>query len=350
VLTGCDRPLSEAYDLAMLDLDGVVYVGPDPVPGAPDHLRRAREHGMRLAYVTNNASRPPTAVAAHLRHLGIELDDADVVTSAQAAARLLAERLPEGSTVFVIGGRGLDEALRERGLRPVQDRDERPSAVVSGFSADLRWGTVIAGAILVREGLTWVASNTDATVPTPHGPGPGNGALVEVVARFAGRDPVVAGKPEPPLMRETQLRAGGEHPLVVGDRLDTDIEGARRSGFDSLLVMTGVTDVEVLAGATPEQRPTYVAADLGALARPQPVSDEADGVVADGPWQGRVDGDGRVHLERAGERAGPPSEGPEVVDAWWRVLATTAWRHLDATGRVADVSTLTVPGSVDGQD
>src|SRR4051794_13161606 len=276
VLTGCDRPLSEAYDLAMLDLDGVVYVGPDPVPGAPDHLRLARKQGLRLAYVTNNASRSPAEVAAHLRDLGIELDDADVVTSAQAAARLLAERLPEGACVFVIGGRGLDQALRERGLRPVQDRDLGPVAVVSGFSADLRWGTVVTGAILVREGLPWVASNTDATVPTPHGPGPGNGALVEVVSRFAGRDPVVAGKPEPPLMSETQLRTGGERPLVVGDRLDTDIEGARRSGFDSLLVMTGVTDLEVLAAATPDQRPTYVAADLGALARPQPVPEVRD--------------------------------------------------------------------------
>jgi glycerol 3-phosphatase-2 len=350
VLTGCDRPLSEVYDLAMLDLDGVVYVGPDPVPGAPDHLRRARRDGMRLAYVTNNASRPPREVAAHLRDLGLDLADADVVTSAQAAARLLGEQLPEGAAVFVIGGRGLDEALRERGLRPVRDRDEGPVAVVSGFSAELRWGTVIAGAILVREGLPWVASNTDATVPTPHGPGPGNGALVGVVARFAGREPVVAGKPEPPLMRETRLRTGGERPLVVGDRLDTDIEGARRSGFDSLLVMTGVTDVGVLAAAAPEQRPTYVAADLGALARSQAVPEVADGRVGDGAWHARVDGDGRLHVEGTEGLAGDSAQGPESTDAWWRVVATTAWRHLDATGCVADVSGIVLPGSVAGHD
>jgi HAD superfamily hydrolase (TIGR01450 family) len=204
---------------------------------------------MHLAYVTNNASRTPAAVARHLRDLGVAVADEDVVTSAQAAARVLSEQLPDGSAVFVIGGEGLEVALREQGLRPVQDPEEEPAAVVSGFHGDLRWSTVIAGAILVRDGLPWVASNTDLTVPTPAGPGPGNGALVEVVARFAGRQPVVAGKPEAPLFEETLRRVGGERPLVIGDRLDTDIEGANNTGYDSLLVMSGVSGLEQLAAA-----------------------------------------------------------------------------------------------------
>src|SRR4051812_33899456 len=139
VLKTSDGALCDAYDVAMLDLDGVVYIGQSAVAGAPEHLDRARAAGMQLAYVTNNASRPPTAVAEHLRDLGLDVDDADVVTSAQAAARVLADRLPPGAAVFVIGGEGLEVALGEQGLRPVQERSEQPLAVVSGFSADLRW-------------------------------------------------------------------------------------------------------------------------------------------------------------------------------------------------------------------
>lgn len=334
MLKGSERPLWETYDVAMLDLDGVVYVGPDAVPGAPKHLAEARDAGLHLAYVTNNASRTPDKVAAHLRELGIDVEDGDVVTSAQAAARLLADDLPAGSPVFVIGGEGLEVALVEEGLRPVQDVAEQPVAVVSGFHRDLRWSTVIAGAILVRDGLPWVASNTDMTVPTPDGPGPGNGALVSVVARFADREPVVAGKPKPPLFEETLRRVGGKHPLVVGDRLDTDIEGANATGYDSLLVMTGVTDLDHLVSARPELRPSYVAADLGGLGRPQ-AEPEVDGdTVRVGGWHAVVR-DGRLTVEGAG-----------AADPWWQAVATAGWRHLDATGEPVAVEGRTAPGSV----
>jgi HAD superfamily hydrolase (TIGR01450 family) len=318
----------------MLDLDGVVYIGPEAVPGAPEQLARAAEAGMHLAYVTNNASRTPDTVAEHLRRLGIPVDDGDVVTSAQAAARLLANQLGEGAPVFVIGGEGLEVALAEQGLKPVQDRDADPRAVVSGYSGQLRWSTVVTGALLVRDGLPWVASNTDMTVPTPHGPGPGNGVLVDVVARFADREPVVAGKPEPPLFEETLRRVGGTRPLVVGDRLDTDIEGANRTGFDSLLVMTGVTGLAELVGAPAEQRPTYVAPDLGGLARQHDEPAQSNGVVTCGGWQAAVvDGALRV-------------DGTGAPDAWWQVAATAGWAHLDTTGTAADVSAVLPPGSV----
>jgi glycerol-1-phosphatase len=335
VLHASEGPLWDAYDVAMLDLDGVVYVGPAAVPGAPDHLDAARQAGMQLAYVTNNASRTPDTVAQHLRDLGVDAAEEDVVTSAQAAARLLSERLPEGSAVFVIGGRGLEVALTELGLRPVQDRGEQPVAVVSGFAADLRWRTVMTGAILVREGLPWVASNTDLTVPTADGPGPGNGALVAVVARFAEREPVVAGKPQPPLFEETLRRVGGERPLVVGDRLDTDIEGASKVGYDSLLVMTGVTDVRTLVSAAPPLRPSYVASDLSALGRPQPQPEQAGGAVRSGGWRAVVE-DGELVVE-----------GEGAPDAWWQAVAVAGWQHLDATGSAADVSRLTPPSSVE---
>jgi len=354
VLKHSDRPLVQVYDLAILDLDGVVYIGPDAVPGAAEHLAEVRKV-LHVAYVTNNASRTPDSVADHLRELGIEVADEDVVTSAQAAARLLAERVPAGSAVFVIGGRGLEVALDELGLRPVQDRDGGPAAVVSGFSADLRWGTVIEGAILVREGLPWVASNTDLTVPTPNGPGPGNGALVGAVARFAGRDPVVAGKPEPPLLEETRRRVGGERPLVVGDRLDTDILGARRVGYDSLLVTTGVTGLPELVAAPEELRPSYVGSDLGALTRRHraPVED-GDGFRS-GCWRAEVRDDVlTVSRVEDGEDGGGGEDGDQDggedggqdADAWWRVVAAAAWRHQDTAGRAPDLGDLRAPGNV----
>jgi glycerol-1-phosphatase len=336
MLKECSASLWDEYDLAMLDLDGVVYVGAHAVPGAPEHLERARAAGMHLAYVTNNASRPPSVVAEHLRELGIPAGNDDVVSSAQAAARLVAQEVPTGSAVFVIGGTGLFEALVEQDLKPVQTFDEEPVAVVSGYHPDLLWKTVINGAILVKRGLPWVASNMDMTVPTAEGLGPGNGVLVTAVADYAGRTPVVAGKPMTPLFEETRRRVGGEHPLVVGDRLDTDIEGATASGLDSLLVMTGVTGTAEIVAATPALRPSYISADLSGLGRPQPVPVSGQDGHELGGWRSRVT-EGVLSID-----------GEGTHDDWWRLVAAAGWHHLDTVGRVVDVSALRAPGSVDG--
>ena len=335
MLKACETALWTAYDLAMLDLDGVVYIGPDAVPGAAEHLAAARAAGLRLAYVTNNAGRPPATVAEHLRSLGIPAEVTDVVTSAQAAARLVARGVPAGSAVFVIGGEGLFVALEEHGLRPVQSIDEEPVAVVSGYHRDLAWGTVSDGAILVGRGLPWYASNADWSVPTAHGLGPGNGLLVHAVEEFTGRSPEVAGKPLAPLFEETVLRVGGARPLVVGDRLDTDIEGATNTGHDSLLVLTGVTGLGELVAAPPALRPTYLAADLRGLGRPHPAPVEEGEHVRCGQLTARVR-DGRVEVE--GAAADP--------DDWWRAAVTAAWRHLDTTGVPAAVDGVSPPSSV----
>lgn len=314
-LGSCDRPLREAYDVLVLDLDGVVYVGDEAVPGAAEALNEAQAGGTHLAFITNNAARTPHTVGDHLRRLGVEAHDEDVVTSAQAAARLLAADLEPASRVFVIGGEGLEEALRERDLEPVTEIVDDAGdirAVVQGYGPDVPWRQVVAGALLVREGLPWVASNTDMTIPTERGPGPGNGALVRLVAEYADREPRVAGKPEPPLLEETLARVGGERPLMVGDRLDTDIEGARRIGWDSLLVLTGVTGLQELVAAPPEQRPTYLGLDLGALAQPQ---------SAPSGWQVELRDDDLV-----------VSGDGSALD-WWRCVVEAAWRHLDDTGR-----------------
>jgi glycerol-1-phosphatase len=321
VLRASDGPLTSVYDVAVLDLDGVVYVGPDAVPGAPDALNAAQSGGMHLAFVTNNAARPPEVVGEHLRELGVEAHDEDVVTSAQAAARLLSTQLESGSKVFLIGGPGLEQALLERDLEPVTEPSDDVAAVAQGYGPEMPWKRVVQGAILVHEGLPWVASNTDMSIPTATGVGPGNGALVRLVAEFAEREPQVAGKPMAPLFEETLTRVGGTRPLLVGDRLDTDIEGATTMGWDSLLVLTGVTGLEEIVRAPRAQRPTYLGRDLGALAQSHSAPEVGPVAVTQGGWTGSVE-DGRLVVEGEGS-----------VDDWWRVAAVVAWRHLDDTGQ-----------------
>jgi HAD superfamily hydrolase (TIGR01450 family) len=265
-----EQPLHTAYDTALLDLDGVVYAGGEAIAHAVESLTAARSDGMRLAYVTNNAARTPQAVAEHLSRLGVPAEAEEVVTSAQAVARLIADEVPAGSKVLAVGGEGLLAALRERGLQPVESADDAPVAAVQGYGPELRWSQLAEMAHAVNSGVPWFASNTDLTIPTARGVAPGNGAAVEVVRIATGGTPRVAGKPLPPMHRETVIRTGAKRPLVVGDRLDTDIEGANASGVDSLLVLTGVTKAAALLAAEPRHRPTYVAADLRGLLTPHP--------------------------------------------------------------------------------
>ena len=262
--------LAAGHDVALLDLDGVIYRGPDAVPGAAEALAAARDAGMRLAFVTNNASRSPSAIAAQLNRLGVPASAGDVVTSAQAAATLIAQRFPPGSPVLVAGAMGLRLALRERGLRPVSVAADRPVAVVQGYAPDMDYGLLAEAGVAVRDGAWYVATNADSTLPTPRGPQPGNGSLLQVIITATGVQPVVAGKPETPLHAESIARTGAQRPLVIGDRLDTDIEGAVRGGADSLLVLTGVSTAENVVLAPASRRPTYVAADLSGLLQPQP--------------------------------------------------------------------------------
>jgi glycerol 3-phosphatase-2 len=313
-LSGSRRPLSEVYDAALLDLDGVVYLGGSAVPGAPEALAKAAAAGMRLAFVTNNSSRTPSAIAAQLSSLGVAAAAADVVTSAQAAARLLAQRLAPGDAVLVVGGMGLRVAVRERGLRPVSVAAERPAAVVEGYSPDISYSLLTEGALAVADGAWFVASNGDATLPTSRGRQPGNGALSQVIATATGRQPVVAGKPEPPLHAEAVARTGARRPLVVGDRLDTDIEGAVRAGADSLLVLTGITRPADVVLAPPSRRPAFLAEGLTGLLEPHPEVTRADDGFRVGGWLARRGPDGRLTLTGGGDTA----DG-------LRALCTAAW-------------------------
>ncbi|MBO0922609.1 HAD-IIA family hydrolase [Cellulomonas sp. zg-ZUI222] len=277
-LLGCDVPLAERYDLALVDLDGVAYRGHHPIDGASEGLAGARAAGMRLVFVTNNASREPEAVAEQLTGLDIPTRPDEVMTAAQAAAELLATRVPAGERVLVVGGAGLHTAVAAKGYRIVASADDEPVAVVQGYAADVGWAQLAEAAYAVQRGAWHVASNLDLSLPTARGFAPGNGALVGAVRAATGVEPSSAGKPSPTMYRLAVARAGASRPLVVGDRLDTDLAGARAGDMPGLHVLTGVSTARDAVLATPGERPHYVAADLRALLTPHPEP------VVDGGW------------------------------------------------------------------
>jgi HAD superfamily hydrolase (TIGR01450 family) len=257
--------LHDQHDVLLADLDGTLYAGRSAVPGAVEAVRAAAERGCRTAYVTNNASRRPTEVAAHLAELGFPAEPADVATSSQAAAAMLAERLPSGASVLVVGTDALAEEVSAVGLVPVREA-AGAVAVVQGHNPETGWAQLAEASVALRAGALWVACNVDATLPTERGLLPGNGSMVAALRTATGLAPLVAGKPAPTLLQAAAHRTGAATPLVIGDRLDTDIEGGRAAGMPTLLVLTGVSTPADLLAAPPAQRPDLVAADMAALA------------------------------------------------------------------------------------
>jgi glycerol 3-phosphatase-2 len=232
-----------------------------------------------------------------------------------------------------VGGNGLRIALRERGLRPVSTAAEKPAAVVQGFSPDMSYGLLSEGVLAIRAGARYVASNADRTFPTARGAELGNGSLVAAIAYATGVQPVVAGKPETPLHAEAVERTGAKRPLVIGDRLDTDIEGAVNGGADSLLVLTGVTGPADVVLAPPHQRPSYLAADLNGLLEAHPeVTAAGDGWQCRG-WTARASAGQPLELTGSGDaidglraacaavwQAGP-GDRPDSADAVRQALS-----------------------------
>ena len=329
LLLSGSRPPVEIFDVALLDLDGVVYIGPHVVEHAAEVIRHGRERGMRFGFVTNNAARLPSEVAAHLSEIDVPADPHDVVTSSQAGARLLAERLAPGERVLAVGGPGVALSLIEHGLRPVSSVDDAPQAILQGFGRDVGWQHLAEASLAVRRGAYWVATNLDATFPVPGGRAPGNGMLVAAVAEAAGRWPdAVAGKPHAPLMVESVDRLQAARPIVVGDRLDTDIAGADGLGIPSLLVLTGVTDVARLLAAQADERPSLIARDMRGLLDPHPPVER----VGD-DWRARTS------LARARNGKLEVQHGPERED--WedavRCACAAAWAMPDLDTHAAAV-------------
>ncbi|SCF46044.1 HAD-IIA family hydrolase [Micromonospora mirobrigensis] len=288
--TSAGERLVDGYALVVFDLDGVIYLIDRPIPGAVEAVGRLHAEGRAVAYATNNASRRSSEVADLLTGMGVPARPEEVLTSAAASAALLRDRLPAGAPVLVVGAEALRAEVRAAGLRPVEQAEDEPAAVVQGYGPQVGWVDLAEASVAIRAGALWIATNTDRTLPSGRGPLPGNGSLVAALRTALRRDPdVVVGKPEPALFATAARRAGTGRTLVVGDRLDTDIEGARRAGLDSLLVLTGVSDVPELLAAPPERRPTYVSRDLAGLFDPAAlVRVPATSPAAD--WSVRVTG------------------------------------------------------------
>jgi HAD superfamily hydrolase (TIGR01450 family) len=260
--------LLAAYDAVLFDLDGTVYHGTRVIPGAPETVRAAREHGTPVRFVTNNASKAPDEVVAHLTGLGMPAGPDEVHTSAQAGVQLLKERLEPGAEVLVVGTGSLAAEVAGAGLTPVRENGGGVRAVVQGHSPDNTWAALAEACLAIRAGALWVACNVDATLPSERGLLPGNGSMVAALRTATDVEPLVAGKPQPLLFETAARSAGARNPLVVGDRLDTDIAGAVAAGIDSLVVLSGVATPKQLIEAIPAERGTYLAHDLTALTEP----------------------------------------------------------------------------------
>lgn len=273
----------EGRELLLADLDGVVYRGPGAIPGAVEQLNRAAAR-VRVGYLTNNASRTDRAVAEHLSGLGLRAGADDVVTSPQAAVALLRETVPVGATVLVIGGDGLVDELGKAGYAVTRSADDDPAAVVQGFAPEVGWEQLAEASFALAERadgsqLPWIATNTDWTIPVARGLAPGNGTLVSAVHTAVQRLPIFAGKPETPIYEAAFARFGTRNALMLGDRLDTDIKGARAAGIPSLHVLTGVDRPKQLVAASRDMQPDFIVETLADLHEPYPETERLRGDV-----------------------------------------------------------------------
>lgn len=321
--------LIDGYDAAFFDLDGVIYLGPEAVPGAADALAELGRRGNRVMYVTNNAARPAQVVIDQLRDLGFAAEPENVLTSAQVAAAMLPRELPAGAKVLVCGSANLAGLLEQAGFRIVASADDRPDAVVQGYDPDLSWRRLDEATLAIGNGARWYATNDDAARPTHRGLVPGVGGQIAVVATALGGEPVTFGKPFRPMLDEAVRRTGATHPIFVGDRLDTDIEGAVAAGMDSLLVLSGAHGKHDLVRAGAEAQPTYIGRDVSALLEAPRTATVTDG---------RAECGGQVALATAGriDFAQPPTGPSQQLDALW---AATQLAWLDPSLDVAPALT-----------
>jgi glycerol 3-phosphatase-2 len=310
--------LVQQYDCLLLDLDGTVFRGSQPTDGAVETLAAV---DIPTFFVTNNASRSPAEVAASLRELGFSAKPDDIVTSAQAAARLLASQLPPDSPVLVVGTEALAAEVSGVGLRPVRQWADAPVAVVQGHSPRTGWPDLAEAALAIRGGALWVAANVDVTLPSERGLLPGNGAMVAALRAATNREPEVAGKPRPVLVTDALARGDFQAPLVIGDRLDTDIASANAAKLPSLLVLSGVSTAADVVYAPVGLRPTYVAHDLRGLLMPP----DRLRVAAQPAWHVDV---GRSTVTVTAANQDPDDDGLSIV----RAVAYAVW-NADLDGR-----------------
>lgn len=275
--------LIEQHDALLLDLDGTVWEGGRAIDGAVDFINSC---GLPSVYVTNNASRAPEAVAEKLRGIGLKVETADVLTSAQAAVTLAGEHVPQGAKILVIGADSFRDLVTAAGYTVVASADDKPDAVLQGFDPSVDWAQLTEGALAIRQGAKYVASNLDSSLPTERGLAVGNGSLVAAIESATGVSPVSAGKPEPEMFVQAAKLVGAKRPLVVGDRLNTDIAGGNAAAMNTFHVLTGVSHEMELIEAGKEYRPNFIGDSLSDMTRS--AHELAPG--AQGGFTARVDG------------------------------------------------------------
>ena len=255
----------EAVENLIVDMDGVLWRGDQPLPGLGRFFETMRRLGMRFILATNNASKSGDEYLAKLKKFGVQVSLDEILTSPQATAAYLARHAPQ-ARVFVIGEPGLAAELRARGLGVVNDAPERATHVVVGWDRTLTYDKLAEACLLIRRGATFIGTNPDVTYPSERGIVPGNGATLAALRASTGVEPIIIGKPQPEMMVQAMARMGGtsENTAVVGDRLDTDILGGQNAGLTTILVLTGVTSPEEAHNGA--IRSDYIFRDIGEVA------------------------------------------------------------------------------------
>ncbi|QRV01448.1 HAD-IIA family hydrolase [Arcanobacterium phocisimile] len=312
------------YDVILSDLDGVAYRGDSAAVGAVEGYQYAKDCGVRVVYMTNNSARMPQDTAQHLTELGIPTDGDDVVTSAITGVMLLSTLIPAGSKVLPLGAKGVVEALREGGFTLVESADDEPAAVLHGLNPEATWLQLSEAALAIQRGAQYVATNIDATLPKERGEYLGNGSLVAAISHATGVVPPSSGKPEPEMYQLALEKSGGTRPLAIGDRLDTDILGANRAGYDSAHVLTGVTSMRQVMLTDVSQRPTHPIFDLRDLSSSAYQPEFSGDTV--------TVGDARVAVTEKSiqiEGEAVTSEGKALTLYQYQALVAAVWDRVD---------------------
>jgi 4-nitrophenyl phosphatase len=246
----------------LLDMDGVLWRDTEPIGDLPAILHQITSKGLKTAFVTNNATRTIEQYQEKFRGFGVEAAAEQIHTSSKATAELLSKHYPQGGNVYIIGERGLQEALRERGFT---NGDSECLAVVVGLDRELTYDKLRRATLLIRSGSAFIGANPDPSLPSPDGDVPGAGSILAALETATGTQPVIVGKPERTLLDSamSRLKVKPVETLMVGDRVETDIAAGQKAGCKTALLLSGVTSERAARAWTP--RPDYVEPDLATL-------------------------------------------------------------------------------------
>jgi glycerol-1-phosphatase len=257
--------LADRFDGFLVDLDGVVWIGREPVPGAVETLQDLLARGKEIVFVTNNPGRPPAIYVERLRDAGVPINDDRVVTAGVVTARLAADRAGAGSTAFVIGAPAFHETVAAAGLQPLEGKDGcgAETVLVSGHRG-FDYEELLTATLALQGGASLFATSRDPTLPMPGGAWPGTGSILAAVETASGARAEIGGKPEWHLFEQARGLIGlAKRVAMVGDRISSDIEGGHRAGLETVLVLSGACTREEADAANPP--PDHVLDDLTGL-------------------------------------------------------------------------------------